>query len=237
MSVNDDLEAVGDSIDVDEHDPLKGAGEAIDEHVPDYREVTRPALAVADRAMERVSEAVTKMAERFDLYGITTASFMFVIDGKVIGSFQSLEGMEVSYEPFEINEGGNNHSAIKRPTRMKWTNLKLTRGIAMIDTLFDWINKASGDGFSAGNLSLTPPTVGITGLKSGKNYFDAQTGALTLVSPLGLPLRAWWVREALPVRWTGPSFSASSKDGESVPVEVLEIAHEGLSSMTLPIPL
>jgi hypothetical protein len=41
----------------------------------------------------------------------------------------------------------------------------------------------------------------------------------------------WWnFRNALPVRWTGPTFSATS---DEIGVEALELAHEGLTKPLL----
>lgn len=170
-----------------------------------------------------------QLFDRFEMFNATTAAFSFIIDGKIIGRFQSLEGLEVSIDMHEIYEGGNNHSTVKRPGRMEWSDLVLTRGITDFDTLFNWINDTSGDGFAA---APGPSMIG-SGM-TGKNKFDAHTGALTLHGSLGVPLRAWWVREALPIAWSGPSFSAAV--GESVPMESLTIAHEGLVAIDLPTP-
>ncbi len=184
-------------------------------------------------AMGGAADGLGNMLDRFDTFGVTTASFVFMIDGRPIGSFQSLEGMEVEVEQYTFDEGGNNHSQIKRPGKMVWSNLVLKRGISMVDTLWDWINATSGQGFAANASSMTDTALGL-GTHAGKNKFDAQTGALILMSPLGVPLRSWWVYEALPVKWTGPNFNAAAiTEGETVPMELLEISHQGLKRADL----
>ncbi len=173
------------------------------------------------------------MFDRFDVFGVTTSSFVFTIDGRPLGSFQSLSGMEVEVEEFSFAEGGNNHSVIKRPGRMNWSNLVLKRGISMVDTLWDWVYATSGEGFAADSSNPALTKLGL-GTHAGKNKFDAQTAALILMSPFGIPLRAWWVYEALPVKWTGPDFNAAAvTEGETVPMELLEISHQGLKRIDL----
>ena len=47
---------------------------------------------------------------------------------------------------------------------------------------------------------------------------------ITLMAPDGTALREWSVEGAFPIKWSGPSFAASSDD---VLNEELEIAHHG----------
>ena len=47
-----------------------------------------------------------------------------------------------------------------------------------------------------------------------------------LLSPRQFPVMWWNFRNALPVRWTGPTFNAAS---DEVGVEELELVHEGVT--------
>ena len=51
-----------------------------------------------------------------------------------------------------------------------------------------------------------------------------------LLDPRQIPVMWWNFRNALPVRWTGPAFTATS---DEVGVESLELAHEGLTKPLL----
>jgi phage tail-like protein len=100
----------------------------------------------------------------------------------------------------------------KLPGRMKWPNITLKRGITQSDNLFTWMQKSSGEGFTAEGDKVTRSTLGITML--------SQTGAA---------LREWQVEGAIPIKWTGPSFAASDDDALT---EELEIAHHGFRAET-----
>lgn len=58
-------------------------------------------------------------------------------------SFQDVSGLNVSFSTESINEGGNNTFSWKLPTRPKYDNLVLKRGILKNSTLItNWINNA-----------------------------------------------------------------------------------------------
>jgi len=145
--------------------------------------------------------------DNFDQERITSATFLFEVDGVEIGRFMEISGLEVSIETEDVQEGGQNSFVHKLPGRMSWPNLRLKRGITQNDTLFQWMNKSSGEQFTAGG-----------------NKLKRNSAAITLMSPGGDRIRAWEIDGAFPVKWTGPSFSVSSTD---MAVEELEITHHG----------
>lgn len=145
--------------------------------------------------------------DNFEAERVTAATFLIEVDGVEIGRFSEISGLEVTVETEEIKEGGQNSFVHRVPGRMTWPNIRLKRGITQTDSLLQWLQKSSGEGF-AGN----------------GNKLQRSTAAITLVGPAGERLRSWEFDGAFPVKWTGPNFAVSSSD---MAVEELEITHHG----------
>ena len=141
------------------------------------------------------------------------ATFLFEVDDIEIGRFMEVSGLQVDVEVEEVQEGGENNYVHKLPGRMTWPNIVLKRGVTQNDSLLTWLNKSSGEGFSAGG-----------------NKLARKSGAITLIAADGTRLRAWNIDGAFPVKWTGPSFAVTSTDAA---VEELEIAHHGFRARDL----
>jgi phage tail-like protein len=144
--------------------------------------------------------------------GQVGGNFLLEVDGVEIGMFQSVSGLQVSVQTEELVEGGQNGFTRKLPSRMEWPNIVLSRGLIQSDNLFEWISKASGEGFAAAG-----------------NKLQRCTGAITALASDGTRLRAWNLANCFPVRWKGPEFNVTSNDALS---EELEITHEGFRSET-----
>jgi phage tail-like protein len=136
-----------------------------------------------------------------------SSTFLIEVDGQPIGRFLEADGLNVEVEVVTLEEGGQNEFVHKLPGRMSWPNLVLKRGLTQTDNLFAWLQKSSGEGFSASGDKVTRSTL-----------------AITLVSSAGTRLRAWEIEGAFPVKWTGPRLAASS---DEFVMEELEIAHHG----------
>ena len=145
--------------------------------------------------------------DSFDAQRVTAATFLFEVDGGEIGRFMGISGLEVSVGVEEIQEGGENNYVHKLPGRMSWPNITLKRGITQNDALLAWLNKSSGEQFSANGNKLT-----------------RSTAAITLMGPAGQRLRSWEFDGAFPVKWKGPDFDVASSD---MALEELEITHHG----------
>lgn len=145
--------------------------------------------------------------DSFDAQRVTAATFLFEVDGVEIGRFMGISGLEVSVGVEEIQEGGENNYVHKLPGRMSWPNITLKRGITQNDALLAWLNKSSGEQFSANGNKLT-----------------RSTAAITLMGPAGQRLRSWEFDGAFPVKWKGPDFDVASSD---MALEELEITHHG----------
>jgi phage tail-like protein len=145
--------------------------------------------------------------DNYEQQRVTAASFLFEVDGVEIGRFNEVSGLEISIETEEVQEGGQNSYVHKLPGRMMWPNIVLKRGVTQDDSLITWMQKSSGEQFSANS-----------------NKLKRSSAAITLVGPAGARLRSWEFDGAFPVKWTGPQFSVSASD---IPMEELEIAHHG----------
>ena len=115
--------------------------------------------------------------------------------------FSECSGLEMALDVEEYKEGGNNGAILKFPTRVKWTDLTLKRGVAAGTDLWDWHY-----GFVEGR---------------GRR----RDGIIILQTDLHVPNNIWYFRRGLPIKYTGPSLNASQN---SVAVETIVIAHEGL---------
>lgn len=119
-----------------------------------------------------------------------------------VGGFSECNGLELGIDIEEYKEGGNNGTVLRFPTRAKWTNLKLKRGIALSDDLWLWHY-----GFVEGIVAR-------------------RDGVVTLQDEQQNPVKMWSFTRGLPVKWTGPSLNAAQSQ---VAFEEIEIAHEGLT--------
>ncbi len=126
-----------------------------------------------------------------------------ILDGAA-GGFSECAGLEVTIQPEEYREGGNNAGALKFVGRASWSNLTLKRGIAGNTDLWDW------------HFSF------IEG--RGKR----RDGVIVLLDASREPRQAWYFRRGLPVKYSGPSLNATQN---SVAIEAIEIAHEGLQQI------
>jgi phage tail-like protein len=139
-----------------------------------------------------------------------TGHFVFSVgsEGEIeIGAFTECSGLSVDVEVEELKEGGQNQFVHKLPGRLKWPNIVLKRGITNSDQLFAWLAECSGEGFE--------------GLG---NKLARKEGEVALMDSSGNRIRTWEFEGAFPVKWTGPTLAAGSRDAAT---EQLEIAHHG----------
>ncbi|GAA1847252.1 phage tail protein [Agromyces salentinus] len=130
-------------------------------------------------------------------------SYIVKIDGESLGEFASCEGLGVEVVLESREEGGNNSFVWQLPTRLKFSNVKLSRpvGKGTSGPILAWISKAP---------SLTPSSAEI----QAQNSF-------------GEKIATWYLQRVVPVRWTGPSLTA---DQPKVLTETLELAHHGIDA-------
>jgi phage tail-like protein len=130
-----------------------------------------------------------------------SVNFLVQIDTVVLGHFNSCEGLgvEVVYEQRE--EGGNNTMVWNLPTRLKYSNVRLSRPLTQLSLLtLDYFNSYARE-------------------------TKRQTAVIAAFAPdVPLPIAMWGLNGVLPVKWTGPKLGAMEN---TVSTETLELAHEG----------
>ncbi|WP_130014278.1 phage tail protein [Serinicoccus sediminis] len=134
----------------------------------------------------------------------TSLCFSVVVDdgeaNTELGTFTACQGLAAEYDVHEYQEGGVNGYVHRLPGRLRHPNLVLTRAL----------DSSSG---------------------AVASWFDAQestggrtTAVVTAYDPVGEVVARWSFTGVFPVRWTGPTLSAT---GATVATETLELAHTG----------
>ncbi|KOX18759.1 phage tail protein [Saccharothrix sp. NRRL B-16348] len=129
--------------------------------------------------------------------------FVVRIDDESLGSFNSCDGLGVEFTVEQREEGGNNGMVWQLPTRIKYSNVKLTRPVTKDSAkIIKWI----------------------AGMAAGVKRKTAIIEARTLD---GTVIASWALSGVIPVRWSGPQLTA---DSPKVATETLELAHHGFLS-------
>jgi phage tail-like protein len=134
--------------------------------------------------------------------------FIVSIDDMMIGHFNSCEGLGCEIVVEQREEGGNNGYVWQLPTRIKYSNIKLSRPVTMGSiALHKWFN----------------------GIHSG---MTRHTAVIEAHNSLSIPVGVWGLMDVMPVRWTGPSLNPEQP---KVATETLELAHHGFFAPSLPV--
>ena len=126
--------------------------------------------------------------------------FKVTLPGRDLGRFRECTGLAAEIEVKDYNEGGVNDRVHKLPTRMKYPNLVLKRGVTYEDALLKWLWQTQQ---KAERVNVT----------------------VELMGPDARPVRSWVFAEAFPIKWAGPNLNSTSNQ---VATETLEIVHAGL---------
>ncbi len=130
--------------------------------------------------------------------------FRVEIKGIEAGAFSEVTGLQVEIETQDYREGGVNDYIHKLAGPARYpSNLILKRGIMDADVLWIWQQE-----IAAGKITR-------------------RNGSIILLDSTGQDKWRWNVKDAYPVRWTGPELRAGR--GE-VAIETLELAHRGLTT-------
>jgi len=130
--------------------------------------------------------------------------FHFKVEFQGIGNdndmrFQSVGGLNVEYDTESIKEGGENRFEHKLPTRTKFSDLSLKRGMLTNSEVINWVKKALF------NREFKPALI-----------------IITLLNPEHQPLKVWKVNNAWPRKWSVSDLNANEN---SVVVETLELCY------------
>ena len=127
-------------------------------------------------------------------------AFVVKIDDEDLGAFNTCDGLGCEVVVEQREEGGNNGHVWQLPTRMKFSNVKLSRPITADSAkLMRWFSTMAG------------------GLKRKTATIEARTLEGTVIA-------RWGLLDVIPVRWTGPQLNP---DSPKVATETLELAHHG----------
>ena len=118
-----------------------------------------------------------------------------------VALFSECSALTIENEVFEYQEGGLNSYTHKLPTRTKYGNITLKRGLDDSQYLHQWFMQVAVGRIKRENVSLV------------------------LHDATGKEVRRWDLQNAYPCKWTGPDLKA---DAGAVAVETVELAHEGL---------
>jgi phage tail-like protein len=129
-------------------------------------------------------------------------NFLVEIDGNTVGSLTEADLPEATVEITEYREGSERQFSGRRlPGRVTFSHLILRRGFTTDRTFFDWWRAVA-----EGNL-------------------DRRNASVILRDQTGQVVARWNFRNALPAKYSAPTFRAR---GNEVAIESLELAVEGM---------
>jgi phage tail-like protein len=129
-------------------------------------------------------------------------SFLVEIDGIPSSAFKSVSGLAAEAEVIEYREGSDPLSSSRKlPGRVRYPNVRLSRGLATSRELWDWWETV------------------VNGTVERRNV------AITLLDDSRTPVLRWLLREAWVAKFEAPEFDASKNE---VAIETIELAHERL---------
>jgi len=126
------------------------------------------------------------------------------------GEFMEVKGLGADLEVTAYAEGGVNDHVHQLPVRHSWNRISLRRGVVRDPGLWAWY------------------VAGLT-----QSIGARRDGSVILMTPAGTPAMSWIFHAGLAAKWVGPELNAMQN---SVAVEALEIAHEGLIRVLLSAP-
>jgi phage tail-like protein len=114
--------------------------------------------------------------------------------------FQSVSGLSAEMNTEDLIEGGENRFVQKLPTRAKYPNLILKRGMLRESALIDWFKDAVEN-----------------------HKFQPVTLYVSLLNEKHVPLSSWSFVDAYPVKWETSRLDATKNE---VVVDTIEIAYK-----------
>jgi phage tail-like protein len=130
----------------------------------------------------------------------TTVHFSLKIDSVDLGDWNTCEGLGCEVELEQHQEGGNNDFVWQLPSRLRYSNVTLSR-------------------------PLTPDTAKVARYLSAlTNKVKRGTAQIAALRPDRAPLVQWGLADVVLVRWSGPSFDPNRSE---VATESIELAFHG----------
>ncbi len=141
------------------------------------------------------------------------AGFHFIVRFENLGfnafdhEFQSVEGLSSSIETEEYAIGGENRFKYVLPMRTKFSNLVLKRGLLIESDVIKWCQDAIED-YKFKPINIT----------------------IILLNELHVPLMAWNVVNAYPIKWEVDSFNSMES---KIVTETIELTYQYYKLVTL----
>jgi phage tail-like protein len=137
---------------------------------------------------------------------VTQNRFYVEIDSSIKASFTECSGLGVTINKKPIKEGGVNHQQRFCLTDIKFTDVKLKRGVTDDTKFWEWISQVLDE--KNQDKPITRPNVRIL-----------------VFNQAGETMQTWTLIGAVPIGWKVPTLQA---DGNKIAIEELTIAYEGL---------
>jgi len=138
--------------------------------------------------------------------------FSVVVDNPAfdLGTWSKVSGLQVSWNPCEYRVGDQGNQFWVIPGTTKYSHIKLSRAACLESNIVQlWLSQTSTD-----------PT--------------PLTGAISLVTAMGIPIVVWQLNDFFPIGWSITDFEAAQ--GHPA-IETLELVHGGfLFDESLPLP-
>lgn len=144
--------------------------------------------------------------------------FSIELNGNEIAIFSECSGLGARRAVETVAEGGVNDYKHKLPGQFEYDHITLKRGLSMSVLLWKWFESGKY------NFAVVHQTVSIVQLAPG--ITDASKGGTPLTGGFG-KVAKWSLNRAFPVSWKMSELSVNNTD--SIAVETLELAHEGIT--------
>ena len=114
--------------------------------------------------------------------------------------FSEVGGLTTEFGTEEVAEGGENRFVQKYPTRVKYSELVLKRGLLKDSSVLAWVRACLQD------FQIDPKNVNVH-----------------LLNPEHTPLLTWHLHNAFPTKWSVSDLQASNS---AVVIETLQLAYQ-----------
>lgn len=139
-------------------------------------------------------------SERKDPY--RNFRFRVEVDGIQQAGFSEVSGFDASVSVIEYREGNEVTTPRKLPGLTKYGNITLKWGVTDSMDMYNWLEEC------------------VQGTIQRKNV------TIVAIDEEGQDVATWQIIEAWPTKYTAPNFNGT---GNEVAIELMEIAHEGMT--------
>jgi phage tail-like protein len=128
--------------------------------------------------------------------------FRVEIEGLQQAGFSEVSGFDASFDVVQYREGNEVITPRKLPGLARYGNITLKWGATESMEMYEWIQECI------------------------QGTVERKTVTIIAIDEEGNDVATWQVIEAWPTRYTAPSFNGQ---GSEVAIELLELAHEGMT--------